>query len=106
MYIFLIAALIKKGKVQDSLFAFLGTYALFAGLAVMLYPNDVFTTTIGINIQTMVHHGLMLVGGVYILASGRAKLEHKTILKSIASICNTFFSGACNELYCSFCRIN
>ena len=82
MYVFLIAALIKKGKVQDALFAFLGTYALFAGLAVMLYPVDVFTSTIGINIQTMVHHGLILVAGVYLIASGRVKLEHKTILKA------------------------
>ena len=83
MYVFLIAALIKSGRVQDSLFAFLGTYALFAGLAVMLYPNTVFISTIGINIQTMVHHGLMLVGGVYILASGRAKLNYKTVLKAL-----------------------
>ena len=83
MYIVFLAALTKKGKLQDSLFAFLGTYALFAGLAVMLYPNAVFIDTIGINIQTMVHHGLMLVIGVYVLASRKVKLEHKSILKAL-----------------------
>jgi uncharacterized membrane protein YwaF len=82
MYIFLMTALIKTGKVQDALFAFLATYALFAGLAVMLYPNTVFIGTIGINIQTMVHHGLIFVAGVYLIASGRVKLKHKTMLKA------------------------
>ncbi|MGD9901614.1 MAG: YwaF family protein [Spirochaetales bacterium] len=82
MYVMLLAGLLHKGKVQNALFAFLGTYTLFAGLAVMLYPGDVFIGTIGINIQTMIHHGLMLVIGVYMLASGRAKLEHKTILSA------------------------
>lgn len=82
MYVFLIAALIKKGKVQDAMFAFLATYGLFGGLAVMLYPNDVFVSTIGINIQTMVHHGLMLTGGIYLLASGRVKLHIRSLLKA------------------------
>jgi|LGVF01.2.fsa_nt_gb hypothetical protein len=83
MYIMLLAGLIKKGKFQERLFAFLGTYALFAGLAVMLYPGDVFVSMIGINIQTMMHHGFMFVVGVYMLASGRAPIKQDTIIKSL-----------------------
>jgi hypothetical protein len=83
MYIILMAAFTKKGALQESLYAFLGTYTLFAGLAVMLYPTDIFVSTIGINIQTSVHHGLMVVIGVYMLASGKVKLHHKTILKAL-----------------------
>lgn len=82
MFIGLIAACIPKGRVQEAMFCFLGTFGLFAGLSVMLYPNDVFINTIGINIQTMLHHGIMLIMGVYVLSSGRAKLKWTTILKA------------------------
>lgn len=83
MYIGLLAGLIKKGKVHDSLCAYLATYAMFAGLAVMIYPNDVFISTIGINIQTMICHGSMITIGIYLFVSGHVKLQHKTILKAI-----------------------
>jgi len=82
MYVMLIASLVKKGKVENALYAFLGTYTLFAGIAVMLYPNDVFVTTAGINIQTMIHHGFMLTIGVYMLASKRVPLNVKSVLKA------------------------
>ena len=83
MYVGLAAGLTKKGKIHDALCAYLATYSVFAGLCVMLYPGDVFITTMGINIQTMVCHGAMVVIGVYLLYSGYVKLEHRTILKAI-----------------------
>lgn len=83
MYIGLLAGLTKKGKVHESLCAYLATYALFAGLAVMIYPNDVFIGTIGINIQTMLCHGSMITIAIYLFATGHVKLHHKTILKAI-----------------------
>ena len=67
MYVGLLTISFRKGKVHDALCAFLGTYAIFAGICVMLYPGDVFIETIGINIQTMICHGGMLVVGVYLL---------------------------------------
>ena len=83
MYIGLLAGLTKKGKVHESLCAYLATYALFAGLAVMVYPNDVFIGTIGINIQTMICHGSMITIAIYLFATGHVKLHHKTILKAM-----------------------
>lgn len=83
MYIGLLAGLTKKGKVHESLCAYLATYALFAGLAVMIYPNDVFISTIGINIQTMICHGSMITIAIYLFATGYVKLHHKTILKAM-----------------------
>ncbi len=83
MYVGLLAGLTKKGKIHDAACAYLATFAMFAGLCVMVYPGDVFIDTIGINIQTMVCHGSMVIIGVYLLASGHVKLEHKTILKAI-----------------------
>ena len=49
----------------------------------MLYPATVFIGTVGINIQTMVCHGSMIVIGVYLLYTGYVKPAHKTILKAI-----------------------
>ncbi len=83
MYIGLLAGLVRKGKVYDCLCAYLATFALFAGLAVMIYPGDVFVETIGINIQTMVCHGGMVVTAVVLLASGHAKPQMKTLLKAV-----------------------
>ena len=39
----------------------------------MIYPNDVFSTQLGISIQTMVHHGMQVVLGVYVSVYNRNK---------------------------------
>ena len=83
MYIGLLAGLTKRGKLHDAANAYLATYAVFAGVCVMLYPSTVFIDTIGINIQTMICHGSMIAIGVYLLYSGYVKIEHKTILQAI-----------------------
>ena len=83
MYVGLLFGVLKQGKVRDCLAAFLDTYSLFAGLGVMLFPDTVFISTIGINIQTMVHHGSMLVIGFYLLYTGYVKARHSTILRAM-----------------------
>lgn len=83
MYVGLLAGIFRKGKVHESLCAFLATYSIFAGVCVMLYPVSVFVDTIGINIQTMICHGSMITIGVYLLYTGYVKMEHKTILKAL-----------------------
>ncbi len=83
MYVGLLGGLLKKGKLQKACFAYLATYAVFAGVCVMLYPVTVFIGTIGINIQTMICHGSMIVIGVWLLYSGHVEVKHKTILKAI-----------------------
>ncbi len=83
MYVGLLAGFTPKGKVHDAACAFLSSYAIFAGLCVMLYPVSVFTSTVGVNIQTMVCHGSMLTVGIYLLYTGYVKSEHKTFLKAL-----------------------
>jgi len=89
MYVGLLAGIIKKGKVHDALCAYLATYAIFAGLAVMIYPGDIYVETVGINFQSTVCHCSMLTIGGYLYASGHVKLEHKTVLKAMAVFCVT-----------------
>ena len=74
---------LKEGKVRDSIVAFIATFAMFGGLVTYIYPNDVFITTIGINIQTMVHHGLQIVLGIYSIVYFRKKWNIKFFLSGI-----------------------
>ena len=83
MYVGLLVACLRKGKLHDALCTYLATYALFAGLCVMIYPGQVFIGTIGINIQTMICHGSMVTVGMYLLYSRYVKPEHKTIFKAV-----------------------
>lgn len=83
MYVGLLAGLTKRGRVHDALCAYLSTYAVFAGLCVMLYPNTVFIGTIGINIQTMVCHASMLPIGVLLVRSGYIRADRKMFLKAL-----------------------
>lgn len=83
MYIALLAGLIKKGKVQQSLYSYLATFGLLGGLLVMLYPGDVFISTIGINIQTMIHHGGQVFIGIFLIATKRVKIDFKTPLRAL-----------------------
>ncbi len=84
LYLLPFVAFLKEGKVRDSIIAFLATYSLFGGLIVFIYPNDVFVATIGINIQTMVHHGLQLVLGVYLMVYYRKKINWQFFLRGVA----------------------
>lgn len=83
MYVGFLTGIFRKGKVHESLCAYLATYAIFAGTAVMFYPTTVFIDVIGINIQTMICHGSMITVGIYLLYTEYVKLEHQTILKAM-----------------------
>ena len=94
MYIGLLAGIFRKGKLHDHLCAYLATYGVFAGVCVMLYPGDVFCETVGINIQTMIWHGSMIVVGVYLMASGHVKLSYRTVLKALPVFVTTVTMAA------------
>jgi hypothetical protein len=74
---------LKDGKIRDAFIMYMSTFSLFAGLAVFAYPNDVFISIIGINIQTMIHHGLQIVFGIYFAVYSRKKYTLYSFLKSV-----------------------
>lgn len=76
-------AFLKDGRVRDAFISFTGTFSLFAGIAVMLYPNDVFVKCLGIDIQTMIHHGMQVVLGVFVMVHERRRLTHSFFFKGI-----------------------
>ena len=81
MYVGLAASLIKHKQIKHALLSFLATFGLFAGLAVVFYPSTVFISTIGINIQTMVHHGGMAIIGIGLLAH-HIKLKWSSLIQA------------------------
>jgi hypothetical protein len=76
MYIGLLAAYSKHPVIKQGSYLFLSTYGFFAGLAVMLYPVSVYTTSVGINIQTMVHHGSMVIMGLIVMFNIKPSKKH------------------------------
>ena len=84
MYVGLLAGILKKGNLHDALCAYLATFSVFAGVCVTIYPGDVFVDTIGINIQTMICHGVMICMGVYLFYTGHVKANWKTLGKAVA----------------------
>lgn len=89
LYVLPFIAFMKDCKVRDAFAAYMSLFSIFGGLAVYFYPNDVFVQTIGINIQTMVHHGLQIVLGVFCTVYYRKRFNIKYLLKSVA-----VFAGA------------
>lgn len=83
MYAGLLTGIFRKGRVHDALCTYLATYAVFAGLCVMIYPGDVFTGTIITNVQTMVCHSSMLTIGIFLYRSGHVPLRHKAFLRAV-----------------------
>ena len=84
LYILPIIAFTKKEKVRDACIAYMMSFSFFAGLAVFCYPNDVFTSTIGINLQTMIHHGSQILFGIVFAARYREKMNMKFFLRGVS----------------------
>ncbi len=83
MYAGLIVGLTKNEKIYQIGISFLATFSLFAGIAVMFYPGDVFVTRIGINIQTMIYHGSMVAMGVALVFSGKVSKASDAIFNAL-----------------------
>ena len=80
MYVALIAALTKNSKIEKAFYTFLATYGVIAGISVMLYPSTVFVDTIGINIQTMIHHSMMVFMGTFLIINNKIGYNFKSLL--------------------------
>lgn len=83
LYVLPVLIFSKSEKVRTACAAFMMTFSFFGGLVTVAYPPQVFVGTIGINIQTMVHHGLQIVLGIYLACYFRKKLNIKFYLKGV-----------------------
>ncbi|MBE7061905.1 MAG: hypothetical protein E7382_05155 [Clostridiales bacterium] len=83
LYVLPFIAFMKDCKVRDAMMSYMSTFSFFGGFAVFIYPNDVFVSTTAINIQTMIHHGLQIVLGIYFFVYNRKKLSIKYHLSAL-----------------------
>ncbi len=67
----------KSERIRECAMAFMMSFSLFAGLAVIIYPNDVFVRLIGATTQSMIHHGLQVVIGILIGVYNRHRLTFR-----------------------------
>jgi len=84
LYVLPCAVFIKHEKTRQFFYDFLATYALFAGLIVMIIPGDVFCDIGLINVQTMLHHGGMVAVAVLLYATNKVKFSVFTVLRATA----------------------
>ena len=84
LYVLPFAIFPRSDRIRSAVMSFLATFSLFGGMAVMAYPGDVFIGMIGINIQTMVHHGSQVVLGVLMVAWNRRRMDKVFFAKGIA----------------------
>ena len=91
IYITLIAfAMYKLGKTRlfKTFTVFLGTYSLIGATVVLFIgTGTVLNPIIGINVQTMLHHGIMFVLAAMILFSDKIELTLKTVFDSFKLFC-------------------
>ena len=83
LYVLPFAIFPKSDRIRSAAMSFLATFSLFGGLAVMAYPGDVFISMVGINIQTMVHHGSQVVVGVLMMAWDRRRMDKVFFAKGV-----------------------
>ena len=83
LYIMPFAALLKDGRVRDAMMVYLATFSFFGGLAVILYPGDILTYYLGISIQSLIHHGVQVVIGIYTAAYLRKRYDFKLLLHAL-----------------------
>lgn len=84
MYVGLLTGLFRKGKVHDALVAYLASFSVFAGICVMIYPGNVYVGTVGVNIETMICHGSMIVIGIWLLATGYVRPDKNALRRAAA----------------------
>lgn len=83
LYVFPFLIFLGDGRLRDIAASYTMTYALLGGIAVFLFPKTVFNVRLVGNIQTMIHHGLQIIVGVYTAAYYRKRLNSRFFLGGI-----------------------
>ena len=74
---------LPDGFIRRTFIAFFTSFSFFAGLVVMIYPGDVYCGTLFINLQTMIHHGLMFAVGILMVAYNRKHMNKRYFAGSL-----------------------
>jgi len=93
MYVATIAAFIKEGKLQESLYRFLGLFGLSAGIITMILPSAFgeYHDYILIIFHSLTWHALLVVMGSYLIVSKRIYVSIKQDVIPAAKVFLTAF---------------
>lgn len=82
LYLALPAGILRKGKIKTALQSALASYALFAGIVVMIYPGNVFSSNAFLNVHSMFWHSSMVSVCSLLLATRTVKPCGDNLLKA------------------------
>lgn len=94
MYLCLIAALIKPGKVQNGMYGFMTTFNLLGGIMAFIEPSGIVHDHLTLTIHAFVWHLSLIFVGAYLLMSGRCAKTKKDYLYAVitfVSLCVVAF---------------
>ena len=74
---------LKDSRLRDCFIGYMIFFSLVGGLCVFVYPEDCLVSTIGVNIQTMLHHGMQISLAFLYAVHERKKINIKYFLRSI-----------------------
>ena len=81
LYVFPILLINKNKKFQHALITFISTYVFFAGFALMVNPDRLFSIRVFLSVRTMVQHGTQVIIGLFLFAWDRENINIKTFLQ-------------------------
>lgn len=75
LYVLPLLSFLPDSRLRDFAASYTMTFGIIGGLAVYLVPKSVFINRVFINFQTMIHHGLQIVSGIFTAAYFRRRVN-------------------------------
>ncbi len=85
MYLCLIAALIKPGKIRDGMYSFMTTFNLLGGIMAFIEPSGIVHGHLTLTIHAFLWHLTLIFVGAYLLMSGRYAKTNKDYWGAVAT---------------------
>lgn len=82
MYLCIIAAFLKPGKVQNGMYHFMTTYNLLGGLMAFIEPSGIVHEYWTLTIHAFLWHMTLIFIGLYLIASGRLANKKKDYISA------------------------
>ena len=83
LYVLPLLAFAPDGWLRDAAAAYTMTFAIIGGLATYIVPGTIFTTSVFRNIQTVIHHGVQIVSGVYTASHCSRRVSRRLYLLGV-----------------------
>jgi hypothetical protein len=80
LYVIPILLVNKNEKVRNGLISYMASFVLFAGLAIILVPVAVISTSVFLNLRQFYGHGLQVALGIFLFVWNRKNMSYKTFL--------------------------